>query len=712
MLNYKKNAIKEASQLVNKVIDDAPKNEDTRYESRLIAFCLDQIGQEYEEVHYRPGADIQRLLDINGINHRQVSLQNIGLSNQFPLLIAYSNDTNTPLIIYEQSNQTYVYLPEDDRSELITNIDNIQDFGYEIYASMPSKVENIFKILNFTFRPELSAGFALIATSAIVMLFNLSIPIFTQLLVSRVLPNNDVQLLLEGLYIVMIVVIGSSLAQYLQLRMTLRLESVTDLRLQTALWDRVMKIPLHFINRYNASDLASRVNSITDLRQVLSNGVLSSLLSTIFSIFYFILMLTYDSKLTIFALVFTAVSIIGLAWLSIKNISLQMPLVETSAEITNFSYQTVEGMPQIRTNGVEPFILLRWLKEVSKYTRLQLKAAFYGNTMEMFSSLVQPLGSLLLFSAVAWTILNTNDPTQKSVIVISFISFNAAFNGFNATLSSASNILADSFGKAYVYWKRAEPVLYADTERGYNPESIQKDLNGSFKFMDVSYEFENSTQALFTDIDFEIRPGDYTAITGPSGCGKSTLLRILLGFIEPTGGEVFVDGIPLRQLAIRYYRKQLGVVIQNSRVTNGSIYDIVCGGLEYDESIVWDALEKAAIADDINDMPMKLDTVLAEGGMNLSGGQAQRLAIARALIGNPKVLIFDEATSALDAKSQEKITNVVNSMGITRISVAHRLSTIQQADHIIVLNNGITEQEGTWNEVSRSGFVKEMLERD
>ncbi|ABM78314.1 hypothetical protein [Prochlorococcus marinus] len=206
MLNYKNNAIEEASQLVNKVIDDAPKNEDTRYESRLIAFCLNHIGQEFEGVRYTPGADIQRLLDINGINHRQVSLQNIGLSNQFPLLIAYSNDTNTPLIIYEQSNQTYVYLPEDDRSELITNIDNIQDFGYEIYASMPSKVENIFKILNFTFRPELSAGFALIATSAIVMLFNLSIPIFTQLLVSRVLPNNDVQLLLEGLYIVMIVV--------------------------------------------------------------------------------------------------------------------------------------------------------------------------------------------------------------------------------------------------------------------------------------------------------------------------------------------------------------------------------------------------------------------------------------------------------------------------------------------------------------------------
>lgn len=710
-MNYKQEALNKVQLLIKSVEPDLNIiNEDT-IESRLISFCLRQLNQKFKRISYTDKENIQCLLDVNSINHRLVKFSNFDKFRSFPLLLVFEKGSENPLVLYRKHNSNYIFNAITSSSIKISANDDFEEYAYELYASLPSKVSGIYSVLNFTFAPELVAGLALLIASAIVMLFNLAVPIFTNLLVNRVLPNNDLQLLIEGLGIVFLVVIGSAVAQYLQLRMTLRLESVTDLRLQTALWDRVMKIPLKVVNLYNSSDLASRVNSITDLRQTFSNGVMSSLLSSIFSVFYFILMLRYDWVLSIFALGFTILSTFGLLFLTSRNIKLQMPMVETGAEITNFSYQVIEGIPQIRSNGAEPFIFSRWILEVSRYTSLQLHSTFYANAIDIYSSLVQPLGNLLVFTVVAWRFINSPDDFSATRIVVTFVSFNAAFSSFNSTLASATNLLADSFGKGFVYWKRAEPVLYAATEKGYSSDSIQKDLLGSFRFSDISYEFEQSKIALFSNINFSVTPGSYTAITGASGCGKSTLLKILLGFVEPTGGEVFIDGIPLQQLAIRYYRKQLGVVIQNSPLSQGSIYEIVCGGIEFSEEKVWYALEKAAIADEINDMPMKLETVLVDGGSNLSGGQAQRLAIARALITDPKVLILDEATSALDPRSQDLITKVINDMGITRISVAHRLSTIRMADNIVVLNNGSVETQGSWEKVSKSEYISEMLKQ-
>jgi ATP-binding cassette subfamily B protein len=171
-----------------------------------------------------------------------------------------------------------------------------------------------------------------------------------------------------------------------------------------------------------------------------------------------------------------------------------------------------------------------------------------------------------------------------------------------------------------------------------------------------------------------------------------------------------VDGIPLNQLAIRFYRRQMGVVMQTSRLSPGSIYDIVTGGLSRSDNEVWDALQSAAVAEEIRAMPMQLETIISDSAGNFSGGQIQRIAIARALINNPKVLIMDEATSALDNTSQLKISQTMQSLGITRISIAHRLSTIQCADQIVVLQRDEPAVSGCWDELKNYGYIKKMLE--
>jgi ATP-binding cassette subfamily B protein len=676
---------------------------------KLLGFCLRQLGQRQLRLEPLPGGTMAQLLDHNDIHHRRITAPSNPTSQEFPLLIVFEAGGKQPLALYRRGGHNWCYSPQRQQPWPATVELALDEEAYEIYLSLPAAVPGPLSLLGFTFETESAALIALLITSAAVMLFNLSIPMLTNELVSNVLPRSDQQLLLQGLIVVLLLVIGSVATRYLQSLMLLRLESVVDLRLQTAVWDRLMRLPMTFINQFTTGDLSSRVNGITQLRQLLGNGVLSTLVSTLFALSFFVLMFIYDAELALLATAFTAVAIICLVPISLGSIRLQMPLLESGAEITNFSLQAVMGMPQIRSAGAEPFVLLRWLREVNRYAQLALRDNVYNDALEQYGTLVTPLASLVVFALVAYRMLQSHSSSEANQIMVSFIAFNAAFSGFNGAVTAGVNLIANVAGKAAVLWQRAEPVMLATVEPGYQPDALRHPLQGEFKLQDISYCHPKSTNPLFQNLNFTIVAGQHTAITGPSGCGKTTLVRMLLGFVSADSGEVLVDGIPLHQLAIRSYRRQMGVVMQTARLNGGSIYDIVCSGLQRSEDEVWQALEGAALADEVRAMPMQLETLLSDSGGNISGGQVQRIAIARALITTPKVLIMDEATSALDTKSQQVITATIEAMGITRISIAHRLATIQQADHIVVLERGQAAEQCSWETLKGHGYLARML---
>jgi ATP-binding cassette subfamily B protein len=235
-------------------------------------------------------------------------------------------------------------------------------------------------------------------------------------------------------------------------------------------------------------------------------------------------------------------------------------------------------------------------------------------------------------------------------------------------------------------------------------------LVGKIELNNLQVRYPDASAPLLKMINLTIPQGCYTAITGSSGCGKTTLLRCLLRLMEPEAGVINIDGVDLRNLAVRQYRRQLGVVLQNSPLPTGSIYDVVRAGRAYSRDEVWQALEQASIADDVERMGMKLETMISEGAMGISGGQRQRLSLARALIGHPKVLFLDEATSALDAPTQAAVTRTLESLAITRVAIAHRLSTIQSADQIAVISGGTINELGTYRELERQpgGYLNRM----
>lgn len=708
-INPSLDALRNAQQLEQSLLFEESPSQEQELELNLLGFCMAQLGRRNQRLEPLPGASIDELLNHNDLHHRRIDAPRHPDREECPLMVVFIPGRAYPLALYRRGRTACLYDPKLQRHETVQPGLVLADTAYELYPPLPADVAGPLAVLRFAFGTEVAALTALLITSAVVMVFNLSIPLLTNLLVSQILPQNDQQLLLQGFTVVVLIVIGSVATQFLQNLMMLRLESVADLRLQTAVWDRLMRLPMSFISQYTTGDLSSRVSSISQLRQLIGNGVLSTLLSSLFAVSYFVLMFTYDRQLALWASAFSLVAAICLLFIAWRSIQLQNPLMESGAEITNFSLQSVMGMPQIRSAGAEPFVLLRWLREVNRYALLQLRSNLYSDAIEQYGALVAPLGSLFMFAVVAYRLLNSDNALALNQIVVAFISFNAAFVSFNGSITGAVNLIANAAGKAAVLWQRAEPVMYAEVESGYQPDAIRHQLCGDFSLRGVVYEFPGSSEPLFKGLTFTIQAGQHTAITGPSGCGKTTLVRMLLGFVTPMGGELLVDGIPLSQLAIRSYRRQLGVVMQTARLNAGSIYDVICGGIDRSEEEVWQALERAAVADEVRAMPMQLETLLSDSGGNVSGGQVQRIAIARALITNPKVLIMDEATSALDNTSQQAITRTINEMGITRISIAHRLATIQQADKIVVMNRTEPAETGTWDELHRHGYLARML---
>lgn len=690
----------------------------------LIGKALRVLGAEFYQLNGKPEATIAELLDLNNLYSREIQVPNPNSDQEYHPLIVFRKSSRDPLLLTFENKAVTFYCPilnrswRFDHNAIIPDRDQhrslpeLEDIGIELYAPLPKAIRGPFHILDFIFtgqKLKLSL-LSLLLCSAVIIGFDLLIPVLTRFLVGRVLPDADTELLLFSSLIAGVVIAGLAIGQYLQSRMLLRIETIGERKLQIALWEHLVKLPIPFISQFTTGDLASRVGAITQLQRLLSNVLLSSAINLLFSFLYFFLMFKYDKVLAYWAIGFTLISIVGIIALNLPQIRLQKPLQEGGSEITNFALQAISGLQQIRACGSEPFVLIRWLREVNQYARTQLRINQYGDALLLYSQTVNSLGLLLVFAILTRRILNSTSTIQVSTYIIAFLSFNSAFQSFNSGLSSLVSQIATVAGQSIVLWDRAKPLMYQSYESGFSTSSIVHELQGAIEFKGISLKFPTAVTPIFQDITFATKANSHTAITGPTGSGKTTLIRMILGFIEPDKGSILVDGLPLTKLAIRQYRRQIGVVMQSIRFNSGSIYEIIRSGSPVTKDFIWDCLEKVGFATEVHSLPMQLDTFISEGGSNLSGGQRQKLAIARALVHRPRLLLMDEATSALDANSQDAITRMAKELGITRITVAHRLSTIIDADQLIVIDQGHVIETGTPQQLtSQDGYFARSM---
>jgi ABC-type bacteriocin/lantibiotic exporter with double-glycine peptidase domain len=293
---------------------------------------------------------------------------------------------------------------------------------------------------------------------------------------------------------------------------------------------------------------------------------------------------------------------------------------------------------------------------------------------------------------------------HNTMPIATFLSFFTAFSLLLASTLQFTGV-AITVMNIVPMLERLDPILAAEPE---SPEQKADpgELSGQINFSHVSFRYGQDGPMVLQDVTFSIRPGEFLAIIGPTGCGKSTILRLLLGFETPTSGAVLYDGQDLAELDSTLVRRQCGVVLQNGTLLSGTIKDNIIGSSLYSVDDAWAAARMAGIDQEIKAMPMDMHTGVSEGTGTLSGGQRQRIMIARALVSRPRMVFFDEATSALDNPTQVTVAQSTRQLNATRVVIAHRLSTVADADRILVLDHGRVAQQGTYDELmSDSGGI-------
>ena len=293
------------------------------------------------------------------------------------------------------------------------------------------------------------------------------------------------------------------------------------------------------------------------------------------------------------------------------------------------------------------------------------------------------------------------------------MAFSVAYGQMSAAMIEFSNLIAEAVRSVSIL-KAVEPIMKTVPETA-SDKVIVTGLNGQIDVSGLSFRYEENSPMILDDISLKIHPGEYVGIVGKSGCGKTTLIRLLLGFEKPLSGSILYGSAPydVENVDLRSLCRHIGTVLQDGRLFQADIYNnIVLSTPEATLDDAWRAAELAGIAEDIRKMPLGMNTIVSEGTGSISGGQRQRLLIARAICGERKILIFDEATSALDNITQKVVTDSLSSLLCTRIVVAHRLSTVQDCDRILVLDHGRIIEEGTYTQLmEKNGFFAELVSR-
>ena len=535
-------------------------------------------------------------------------------------------------------------------------------------------------------------------------LIGLVAPFATGLIFDQVIPESsfsDLTFIALGLIVAAFAGTLFMLTQGLAL---VRFEGKLDANLQAAIWDRILSLPVPFFRDYSSGDLMSRAMGVETIRATLSGSVVMSIISSVFSITYLFQLFYYSWQMAFVALGLCVLALVPLA-LGLVKVRLARRRHHLEGKLTGLVLQLILGITKLKVSGSEARAFAAWAQPFSQSNRLTFKAGLIDATVATWNAGYAVITMMVIF----WFLMYLNGQ-QEGLSVGQFIAFNAAFTLLLAGLLTLSNTIVSILSLIPIY-ERAQPVLQAIPE---NDDTLAQpgELTGSIEISHLKFRYAADGPLIINDVSLQIAPGSFVAMVGPSGSGKSTLLRLLLGFEQAKSGAIYYDGQDLAGLDVRGVRRQIGVVLQNSQPVPGSIYENILGSKPLSIKQAWTAAAMAGFDQDIKDMPMGMHTVISESGGTLSGGQVQRLMIARALVSKPRVLYFDEATSALDNQTQAAVTASLDKLSVTRVVIAHRLSTIINADRIFVIDGGRLVQQGTYRElVAQEGIFKMLATR-
>lgn len=574
--------------------------------------------------------------------------------------------------------------------------------AFVFYKPLPTRALTLRDLYNYIFasidRPSIAGyfGFALIAACV-----GLLVPWINSILFSDIVAMKSVSALLAIAVFLVCVSVSSLLFGTVQELFLHRMTQSFNINIESAIMMRILTLPSSFFTKYSAGDLASRVQNVSVLVYEILSLCVTCFTTALFSFIYIVQIKSFAPTLAFPAFVVAALQLIVLASALVIRSRVNRTQMELAAKTGGLSYSLITGVEKIKLAGAERRAFAKWANAYAPQSALQYDPPMFVKVFPAVITAISLTGTMIIYFLAL----------KANIDVAQYYAFNAAFAIVNGAFTALVPMIEPAAMIAPTF-ELLRPILEAEPEIAEDKPVIER-LSGGIELNNVTFRYSEDMPPVIDDISLKIRPGQYVAITGKTGCGKSTLMRIMLGFEKPQKGAVYYDGRDLNHIDLKSLRSKIGTVMQNSALFLGDIYsNIVISAPQLTLDDAWEAAEMAGVAEDIRRMPMNMFTIIGEGMGGISGGQRQRLMIARAIAPKPKILMFDEATSALDNITQKQVSESLDSLKCTRVVIAHRLSTIKNCDRIIVLDGGKIVEDGTYDElIQKNGFFADLVKR-
>ena len=639
-----------------------------------------------------------------GVMRRTVKLEKGWYKDSIGALLGTKRD-GTPVALLPNVFFGYSYYDEDSGQTVHLNSateGKLEETAICFYNPLPAKKLNLRMLMQYVIECVPASSKALVMIMLLITtLVGMLSPKITHIIFDEVIPSGSMRLFWAVTVFSVCLSISTLLMGLLKSLIDDRVATQLSISVQAATMARVLSLPAGFFKEYSAGELTTKLQYFNSLCSTLYSSFVVTGLGSVFSLIYITQVFTYAPALVIPSLCVTAATL----GISILNTFLRMKInrqaMDAAGKKNGLTYGILSGIQKIKLSGSERRAFTRWTKAYAEEVKTTYGiplSVLLGGTFSMTISLV---GTIVMYYFAV----------RSHVTVADYCAFTAAYGMVSGAFSSLVGIGLQA-ANIRPTLEQVKPILEAVPEISEEKKMVTS-VSGGIELNNVSFRYNESMPWVLDNISLKIKPGQYVAIVGKTGCGKSTLLRLLLGFETPQKGAVYYDGKDINTLDLKSLRKKIGVVMQNGKLFHGDIFSnitISAPWLTLREA--WEAAELADIAEDINAMPMGMHTIISEGSGGISGGQRQRLMIARAVAPKPNILMFDEATSALDNITQKKVSDALNGLKCTRIVIAHRLSTIRHCDRIIVLEGGKIIEDGTYEDLlARGGFFAELVER-
>ena len=659
-----------------------------------------------ENIH--PCRDLPELLDVmlhpSGAAKRRITLsEGWWIDGDGPILAVIRETGQARAIFPGFLHGLYFLDPDTGKKIRVTgkNQDMFDRTAWNIYRPIPPDIRT-GKAYMFYLFSRLSPGDLIMyaLTSLFIALVGMLSPFAVQIAFSKIIPTRQMMLLISLMIMLAATVVDGWLLSAVRVSINFRIQTRLLTEAENSIYYKVLNLPVSFFSGKTAGGLSHRIATLSLLPESIGN-ILFIITNTIIAFLSGLPILLISP-----ALVVPAVTAILLVLLLVmvtiwQEKKLEEVKLQASEENGGTVYDIISGIRRIRISASEDRAYGKWLKGYARQVGASHAVVFPLCIRSELVTIIRMAGLLWAFQAAYASNLSVAQLAAFSC------AYGVMFSGLTPVITRSQ-----TFSQLGSILKAGEDIFAAETESGTDKVLVTH-LRGGIELNHVTFRYEPDSPAILDDLNLVIRPGEYVAIVGRSGCGKSTLIKLLLGFEVPETGSICYDRTDIREMDLQSLRRSIGTVLQDGKLFAGNVFsNITITAPWLSEEDAWDAAEKSGIAEDIRQMPMGMSTMLSEGGGGISGGQRQRMMIARAIAPRPGILILDEATSALDNLTQKQVTESLNQMNCTRIVIAHRLSTIRECDRILAMDGGRIVESGTYDELVRAkGFFADLVAR-